>query len=220
MTIHKEGYSSIALTISLLLGINLGVQSLYFEDAFIKNSFLFVSIVFLCLVIYFFRRPKFEIEEHAGDVLSPADGKVVAIEEVEDKEYFNDKRIQISVFMSPLNVHLNRYPISGKIKYFEHHNGHFHVAWHPKSSTENERTSTVVEHENGTEILFRQIAGAVARRIISYAEDAQTAEQGSECGFIKFGSRVDVLVPTDSKLNVKLGEKVKAGKTALASFNS
>ena len=144
------------------------------------------------------------------------DGKVVVIEEFEDKEYFNEKRIQVSIFMSPLNVHVNRYPVRGKINYFKHHNGHFHVAWHPKSSTENEHTSTVVQNESGIEILFKQIAGAVARRIVSYAEVGVQVDQGDQCGFIKFGSRIDVLLPLNSKIHVQIGDKVQGGITNLA----
>ena len=218
MTIHKEGYPSIVLSI-LVLGLLNTVFYYTLKDFTVILYILHgLSIALFLLVVYFFRSPKFKINEIPGAVVSPADGTVVAIEEIEESEYFNDKRIQISVFMSPLNVHLNRYPISGSVKYFQHHHGHFLVAWHPKSSTENERTSTVVQHKNGTEILFKQIAGAVARRIVSYADVPSEVTQGQQCGFIKFGSRVDVLVPTDMKMTVNLGEKVKGGKSVLACF--
>ena len=220
MTIHKEGYPSIVLAI-LVLGLLNAVFYYALEDyAIILYILNGLSIAFFLLIVYFFRSPRFKINEIPGAVVSPADGTVVAIEEIEESEYFKDKRIQISVFMSPLNVHLNRYPISGSVKYFQHHHGHFLVAWHPKSSTENERTSTVVQHKNGTEILFKQIAGAVARRIVSYADVPSEVTQGQQCGFIKFGSRVDVLIPTDMKLTVNLGDKVKGGKSVLASFTS
>lgn len=219
MTIHKEGYPSIFLALILVSLLNM-VFYYTLESFIIIRSILFlISAVFFFLVVFFFRSPRFRVNETDGTVVSPADGTVVAIEEIEEPEYFNDKRVQISVFMSPLNVHINRYPISGRVKYFQHHHGHFHVAWHPKSSQENERTSTVVEHASGVEILFKQIAGAVARRIVSYADVPSEVVQGTQCGFIKFGSRVDVLVPLNMELKVELGDKVKGGKSVLAGFD-
>jgi len=219
MTIHKEGYASIAVSI-VILGLLNAVFFYALGNLLIFRNILFgLSFIFFLLIVYFFRNPRFKIKEIPWAVVSPADGTVVAIEEIEEPEYFKDRRIQVSVFMSPLNVHLNRYPISGAVRYFQHHHGHFHVAWHPKSSQENERTSTVIRHTSGLEILFKQIAGAVARRIVSYADVPSEVMQGEQCGFIKFGSRVDVLLPVDMKLSVSLGEKVKGGKTVLASFN-
>lgn len=218
MTIHKEGYPSIALAIIFLGLLNTLFYYTLGDYDIIRYILLGLSIAFFSLIIYFFRSPKFRISVIENAVVSPADGTVVAIEEIDEDEYFKDKRVQVSVFMSPLNVHLNRYPISGKVKYFQHHHGHFHVAWHPKSSQENERTSTVVEHESGVEVLFKQIAGAVARRIVSYADVPSEVQQGSQCGFIKFGSRVDVLLPLDMKIKVAIGEKVKGGKSVVATY--
>ena len=153
-----------------------------------------------------------------NNILAPADGKVVVIEKTEEPEYLKDKRIQVSIFMSPLNVHINRYPLSGKVNYVKYHPGQYLVAWHPKSSTENERTTIVVEHKNKTEILFRQIAGALARRIVYYCKEGEEAMQGKEFGFIKFGSRVDVFLPENAKINVQLGQVVTGGETVIASF--
>lgn len=219
MTIHKEGYPSIALAIIFLSLLNLLFYYTMESWAVVRYILLGLSTVFFLLIVYFFRSPGFKINVIENAVVSPADGTVVAIEEIDETEYFNDKRVQISVFMSPLNVHINRYPISGKVNYFQHHHGHFHVAWHPKSSQENERTSTVVQHKSGMEILFKQIAGAVARRIVSYADVPSEVLQGSQCGFIKFGSRVDVLLPVDTKIKVEIGEKVKGGKSVLATYD-
>lgn len=218
MTIHKEGFLSITLTAVLLIVLNVIFHFALSGISWLVYILLGLSLVFFFLIVYFFRNPKITIEMNDKVVLSPADGTVVAIEEMHDKEYFNDPRIQVSVFMSPLNVHVNRYPISGEIKYFKHHNGHFHVAWNPKSSTENEHTSTVLRHKSGTDILFKQIAGAVARRIVSYAQVSKEINQGDQCGFIKFGSRVDVLLPIGTKVNVVLEQKVHGGKTILASL--
>ena len=220
MTIHKEGYPSIVLAIVVLGLLNIVFFYTFRDLAMVRFILFGLSAVFFFFIIYFFRSPSFKMNEVPDGIVSPADGTVVAIEEIEEKEYFNDKRIQISVFMSPLNVHLNRYPISGVVKYFQHHNGHFHVAWHPKSSEENERTCTVVEHKSGMEVLFRQIAGAVARRIVSYADVPSEVKQGQQCGFIKSGSRVDVVLPVGVDIKVSLGDKVKGGKSVLAAFGS
>ena len=217
MKIHREGYGIIATGLLLLGGIQLGNYFLY---AYIELLWLFLLLsvgvlVMAYLIIQFFRVPKRNVNAKENDIISPADGKVVVIEEVEETEYFKDKRIQISIFMSPLNVHANFNPISGKIKYVKYHPGLFLVAWHPKSSTENERTTFVVEHKSGVALLFRQIAGAVARRICYYIETGDQVNAGDEFGFIKFGSRIDVFLPLDSKINVRIGDKVKGKVTKL-----
>jgi phosphatidylserine decarboxylase len=218
MTIHKEGFLTITLAALVLVLLNVLFHVTLSDFSWLVHLLLVMSIAFFSLIVYFFRLPNLHIEKDDNVVLSPADGTVVAIEEMHDNEYFSDPRIQVSVFMSPLNVHVNRYPISGEIKYFKHHNGHFHVAWNPKSSTENEHTSTVVRHKSGTDILFKQIAGALARRIVSYARVSAEINQGDQCGFIKFGSRVDVLLPLGTKINVELEQKVHGGKTVLATL--
>ena len=179
---------------------------------------LAVSILFFLLVLQFFRNPRRQIEiTDDNKVYAPCDGKVVVIEEAKEDEYFNEKRLQLSIFMSPLNVHVNRNPISGTINYFKYHPGKYLVAWHPKSSTENERT-TVVIRNGDNEILLRQIAGALAKRIKTYLNVGDEVEQGSEMGFIKFGSRVDVFLPLNAKINVKIGDKVKGNKSIIAEF--
>lgn len=177
------------------------------------------ALVMAYLIIQFFRVPSRVFSFTDNDILCPADGKVVVIEEVTESEYFKDRRIQVSIFMSPMNVHVNYNPISGLIKYVKYHPGLFLVAWHPKSSTDNERTTMVIEHSSGKEILFRQVAGAVARRICYYVQPGQTVKTGDEFGFIKFGSRVDVLLPLDCKINVKIGDTVKAKLTKLGELN-
>jgi len=177
------------------------------------------ALVMAYLIIQFFRVPNRVFSYTDNDILCPADGKVVVIEEVTESEYFKDRRIQVSIFMSPMNVHVNYNPISGLIKYVKYHPGLFLVAWHPKSSTDNERTTMVIEHSSGKEVLFRQIAGAVARRICYYVQPGQTVKTGDEFGFIKFGSRVDVLLPLDCKINVKIGDMVKAKLTKLGELN-
>ena len=177
------------------------------------------ALVMAYLIIQFFRIPSRTFTYTDSDVLCPADGKVVVIEEVEETEYFKDKRIQVSIFMSPMNVHANYNPISGIIKFVKYHPGLFLVAWHPKSSTENERTTFVIEHSSGQEVLFRQIAGAVARRICYYVQPGQKVKTGDEFGFIKFGSRVDVFLPLNSKIIVKIGDKVQGKLTKLAELD-
>ena len=177
------------------------------------------ALVMAYLIIQFFRVPNRVFSYTDNDILCPADGKVVVIEEVTESEYFKDRRIQVSIFMSPMNVHVNYNPISGLIKYVKYHPGLFLVAWHPKSSTDNERTTMVIEHSSGKEVLFRQIAGAVARRICYYVQPGQTVKTGDEFGFIKFGSRVDVLLPLDCKINVKIGDMVKAKLTKIGELN-
>jgi len=173
--------------------------------------------VFVCLfIISFFRNPKRLIPIGDNHILASADGKVVVIEEVEEIEYFKDKRLQVSIFMSPANVHVNRSPIDGEVKYFKYHPGKYLVAWHPKSSTENERTTCVVKHENGTEILFRQIAGALAKRICWYVKEGDAVTQGQEFGFIKFGSRIDIYLPLDAEICVNIGDKPVGSETVIA----
>ncbi|MFM7644964.1 MAG: phosphatidylserine decarboxylase family protein [Sphingomonadales bacterium] len=220
MTFHREGRSIMLGSIVIFLGLS--ALNYYFLASCIFGLFLFLELGFgtlLYLIIQFFRIPNRSCTGTLQDIMCPADGKVVVIEEVEETEYFKDKRIQVSIFMSPLNVHANYYPISGEVTYTKYHPGLFLVAWHPKSSTDNERSTCVVKHENGTEILFRQIAGALARRICYYAQTGDKAGQGQEFGFIKFGSRVDLFLPLGTKIDVQLGQKVQAKLTKLGTLN-
>ena len=218
MTIHKEGYPSIITTIKVVALINTITHFLFSNYPILLWFGYALSAFLLIIILQFFRSPKRTIIINENQIIAPADGKVVVIEQVTETEYFNDKRLQISIFMSPLNVHINRYPISGLVKYVKYHPGLFLVAWHPKSSTDNERTTIVVKHKNGEEILFRQIAGALARRIVYYAKEGDNATQGSEFGFIKFGSRVDLFLPTSVKVNVTLEQKVRGNETVIATF--
>ena len=211
--LHKEGKATILITLTGLFVLNFGVSFTGIE--WLQNSIIFLSIVFLIIILQFFRNPSVSIDKNENHVISPADGKVVVIEEVDEPEFFNQKRLQVSVFMSPFNVHVNRNPIGGIVKYFKYHQGLYLVAWHPKSSTENERTTTVIEGKRAT-IPFRQIAGALAKRIVWYVKEGQPVEQGGEMGFIKFGSRVDIFLPLDAKVKVELNQKVKGGKTVIA----
>lgn len=214
--LHKEGKATILITLLVLFALNAGIQFLLPEYILIQNIVIGISVVLLVIVLQFFRNPSFTPTIGDNLVVSPADGKVVVIEEVEEAEYFKGKRLQISVFMSPFNVHVNRNPIGGLVKYFKYHPGLYLVAWHPKSSTENERTTTVIEHKNGTEVLFRQIAGALAKRIVWYVKEGEYVAQTGEMGFIKFGSRVDIFLPVGTKVSVALNQKVKGGRTVLA----
>ena len=220
MKLHREGFGIMITTLIIVVVFSfLNFWFLYCNEKFIFYILIqLVLLLFLFLIVQFFRIPKRNCEFGEMDIVCPADGKVVVIEETEETEYFKGKRIQISIFMSPLNVHANYFPISGITKYVKYHPGLFLVAWHPKSSTENERTTIVVEHKNGAEILFRQIAGAVARRICYYTEIGDKAKQGEEFGFIKFGSRIDVFLPLGTKIDVKIGDRVKAKLTRLGSF--
>ena len=220
MKLHREGFGIIITTLIIVLTLSfLNFWFLYCNEKFIFYILIqLFLLVFLYLIVQFFRIPKRNCEFGEMDIVCPADGKVVVIEETEEAEYFKGKRIQLSIFMSPLNVHANYFPISGITKYVKYHPGLFLVAWHPKSSTDNERTTIVVEHKNGTEVLFRQIAGAVARRICYYTEVGGNAKQGEEFGFIKFGSRIDVFLPLGTKIDVKIGDRVKAKLTRLGSF--
>jgi phosphatidylserine decarboxylase len=217
--IHKEGYPSILITLIVIAVINF--LTFYFapEYRFVHWLGYALSLFLLVTILQFFRNPSRLLEINENNIIAPADGKVVVIEQVTETEYFNDKRIQVSIFMSPINVHVNRYPVSGIVKYSKYHPGLFLVAWHPKSSTDNERTTIVVKHQNGQEILFRQIAGALARRIVNYAKVDDKAVQGQEFGFIKFGSRVDLLLPTNVKIQVGLNVVVKGNRTVIASFS-
>jgi phosphatidylserine decarboxylase len=214
--LHKEGQATIILTLVFLFLLNTGITYLFPQNELIKDIFIILSIAFLIIILQFFRNPSVVIEQNEHHVISPADGKVVVIEEVEETEFFHEKRIQVSVFMSPFNVHVNRNPVGGLVKYFKYHKGKYLVAWHPKSSIENERTTTVIENKNQVQILFRQIAGALAKRIVWYVKEGQTVQQGDEMGFIKFGSRVDVFLPIGTKITVELNQVVKGGKTILA----
>ena len=216
MTIHKEGYTSIALCILFIFVLNAVIQ-FYFPQAYaIKWVIYILSFMLFVIILQFFRSPSISINTDEKQVLCPADGKVVVIEETVETEFLKDKRIQLSVFMSPINVHINRNPVSGIVKYFKYNPGKYLVAWHPKSSTENERTTIVIENSEGVAVLFRQIAGALARRIVWYVKEGDKVEQGQQFGFIKFGSRVDVFLPLGSVIKVGLGEVVKGGRTVLA----
>lgn len=218
MTIHKEGFKTIAIS-TILFGVINVLSFFYLSSAIPVLSWVIFIGTFglLIFMISFFRIPKrtHTIEDNA--IVAPADGKVVAIEEVQADEYFTDRRIQVSIFMSPLNVHVNRNPVSGEVAYSQYHKGKYLVAWHPKSSTENERHS-VVYRKNGKEILVKQIAGALAKRICNYLQAGQQVKQGTEMGFIKFGSRVDLLLPLDAKVQVKIGDKPQGGVTVVATW--
>lgn len=204
-----------AFTAIILIAINVLSYSLI-NTYWIKFSVLLISIFLFLLIVQFFRNPKRRTQHNDAHIVAPVDGKVVAIEEVYEKEYFKDKRLQVSIFMSPLNVHVTRHPVGGTVIYSKYHPGKFLVAWHPKSSEENERTTVVVKNMLAGEVLYRQIAGALAKRIVNYAEEGSEVIQGSDSGFIKFGSRVDVLLPVNTPLTVKLNQKVKGGLSVIA----
>jgi len=212
---HKEGYKIIAITFIIVVGSYLLIDA-FIALNWLKTLLFAVVGVFLILILQFFRNPKRNTVNNDNQVLSPVDGKVVVIEEVFEKEYFKEKRLQVSVFMSPINVHVTRYPINGKVVFSKYHPGKYLVAWHPKASEENERTTVVVESNSYGKVLYRQIAGALAKRIVNYAKVGDTAIQGSDSGFIKFGSRVDLYLPLDTKIKVKLNEKVKGGESIIA----
>ena len=218
MTIHREGFKSIAIATLLFGTLNLSFFWFFGPSLlWLCIAVLFLSLILLLFIISFFRIPSRPLSINEQNIIAPADGKVVVIEEITDQEYFQDKRLQISIFMSPANVHVNRNPISGEVAYSQYHKGKYLVAWNPKSSTENERHSVVIRKEN-TEILVKQIAGAVAKRIINYLEVGQKVRQGDEMGFIKFGSRVDLLLPLGTKIKVALNEMVKGGVTVIATI--
>jgi phosphatidylserine decarboxylase len=218
MTIHKEGYKTIAWS-AIIFGV-INIISFYFLSFSMPVLSTLIFIVTLGLLIFlisFFRIPNRTLTIREDAIVAPADGKVVVIEEVQADEYFNDRRIQVSIFMSPLNVHVNRNPVSGDVTYSQYHKGKYLVAWHPKSSTENERHS-VVYRKNGKEILVKQIAGALAKRIVNYLQAGQKVEQTNEMGFIKLGSRVDLLLPLDAKIHVKIGDTPQGGVTVIATW--
>jgi phosphatidylserine decarboxylase len=208
MNLHKEGILTLTLVFAAVVAINLGI-SLLTHNRLAEIITALVTIPVFLLVVWFFRNPARPVVPDDTAVYCPADGKVVVIEKTLEKEYFKDERWQVSVFMSPLNVHVNRYPISGRVTYFRYHAGKYLVAWHPKSSELNERATVVIKDADGREILVRQIAGAVARRIVPYAKEGALVSQGDELGFIKFGSRVDIFLPLDAKIKVSLNQKVK-----------
>ena len=210
---HKEGHKIILLTFITVVILTLLLDYFSIQHKTYIQLFLIIQLI---IVLQFFRNPKRITNFGDKNIVSPVDGKVVVIEEVFEPEYFKEKRIQVSIFMSPINVHVTRYPIGGQVTYSKYHPGKYLVAWHPKSSTENERTSIVVKNENCGEILYRQIAGALARRIINYAKESSYVNQGDDAGFIKFGSRVDLFLPLDTKINVSLNQKVKGAEDIIA----
>ena len=212
---HKEGTPSILLGI-FVTAIVLLVSDNLIDTNWIKMTIQLITLLFLIIILQFFRNPKRTFILNEDQILSPVDGKVVVIEEVYEAEYFKDKRLQISIFMSPINVHVTRYPMGGKINFSKYHPGKFLVAWHPKASEENERTTIVVENKSFGEVLYRQIAGALAKRIVNYAEEGMQVIQGTDAGFIKFGSRVDLFLPLGTPINVVLNQKAIGGKTIIA----
>jgi len=213
---HKEGFKIITLT-SLFIVIGILLADNFIEILWLEKTVQIILILFFVIVLQFFRNPKRTTPISDDHIIAPVDGKVVVIEEVFEPEYFKDKRLQVSIFMSPINVHVTRYALSGLVKYSKYHPGKYLVAWHPKASTENERTTVVVENGKFGEVLYRQIAGALAKRIVNYAKKGDEVEQGTDAGFIKFGSRVDLYLPLNTKINVKIGDKVKGGEQIVAS---
>ena len=218
MKFHREGRASLVIALAFSV-IIIFIAFYFFPGSALAHWMAYIMAASLTLIVLqFFRHPSRAITEGHNLVIAPADGKVVVVEEAEEKEYFGGKRLQLSIFMSPVNVHVNRFPISGTVSYFKYHPGKFLAAWEPKSSTDNERTTVVVKHENGVELLFRQIAGALARRIVWYCRQGDQAKQGEEMGFIKFGSRVDLFLPLNAVIKVKVGDKVRGGQTVIAEF--
>ncbi len=214
---HKEGQKIILTTFFIVVAAVLGAQY-YMDVEWARFTVQITALVVLIAILQFFRNPKRLVTPNFDEILAPADGKIVVIEEVDEPEYFKDRRKQVSIFMSPTNVHVTRYPASGTVTYSKYHPGKYLVAWHPKSSTENERTTVVLHTPKFGEIGYRQIAGALARRIVNYAEEGEQVTQGQDAGFIKFGSRVDLLLPLDCDINVKLNQKVTGAKTCIASL--
>jgi phosphatidylserine decarboxylase len=213
---HKEGHKIILITLFIVVATSL-VSDYFIVNNYLRSAIMILAIAMLVLVLQFFRNPKRKFNINEDHVVSPVDGKVVVIEEVFEKEFYKEKRLQISVFMSPINVHVTRYPVAGNVVFSKYHPGKFLVAWHPKSSEENERTTVVIQSKNFGNVLHRQIAGALARRIVNYAKKGEQITQASESGFIKFGSRVDVFLPIGTKLEVGLNDVVKGGISVLAS---
>jgi phosphatidylserine decarboxylase len=212
---HKEGHQSILITLFVVVALFLGAE--YATNNQIVQYLIYgIALFLLIIILQFFRNPKRHTHQNDSHIIAPVDGKVVVIEEVFEKEFFKDKRLQVSIFMSPLNVHVTRYAISGIVKFSKYHPGKFLVAWHPKASEENERTTIVVENKKFGNILYRQIAGALAKRIVNYAKEGEKVVQGKDAGFIKFGSRVDLFLPLDTKLNIELNDTVKGGETIVA----
>lgn len=210
---HKEGAKIILITLTIVVAVIFATEFITIE--WIRIGVIVLALFFLILVLQFFRNPKREVDNSDNHILAPVDGKVVVIEEVFEPEYFKDKRLMVSIFMSPLNVHVTRYPMNGVVKYSKYHPGKYLVAWHPKASEENERTTVVINNRVYGEVLYRQIAGALARRIVNYANEGMKAVQGKDAGFIKFGSRVDIYLPIGTEVNVKLGEKAIGAKTVI-----
>ncbi len=213
---HKEGFKIIIVTFLLTSVISI-FSEYYIESYILKKPIQITSLFILILILQFFRNPKRKTKLDKNHIIAPADGKIVIIKEVLEEEYFKEKKLQVSIFMSPLNVHVTRYPISGKVVFSKYHAGKYLVAWHPKSSILNERTSIVVKNDSVGEILYRQIAGALARRIVNYAKKDINVIQGEDAGFIKFGSRIDLFLPVKSNVNVSIGQKVKGGITVITS---
>ncbi len=211
---HKEGHKIIIVAFILCAAVALFANKI--EVVWLKYLLQMAALVILVLILQFFRNPKRNSKHAENQMVSPVDGKVVVIEEVFESEYLNEKRLQVSIFMSPINVHVTRYPVGGNIIYSKYHPGKYLVAWHPKSSEENERTTVVIENETFGKVLYRQIAGALARRIVNYAKKGEKALQGEDGGFIKFGSRVDLLLPLDTEIKVTLNQKVKGGIDVIA----
>lgn len=218
MTIHKAGYI-LLLKIFILLALLNCISFYFISSAAVVNTILVISIILFLGIVNFFRFPNRVIIMDDNTIIAPADGKIVVIEETEETEYFKDRRIQVSIFMNIFNVHINWFPVNGIIKYFKYHKGNFAAAYLPKSSTENERTTIVIECNNGESVLMRQIAGAMARRIVSYAPVGGKARQDHHAGFIKFGSRVDLFLPLNSHIQVKLGQKTTGSQTIIGTFN-
>ncbi len=216
MKIHKEGINTIIIAVLVLVIFNLSVFVFFCDCNLIFYLSILISLFLLFIVLQFFRKPNRQTHLSEDSVVSPADGEVVVIEKVKETEYFNEERMQVSIFMSLWNIHINWFPVSGIVKFFKYHKGKYLLARNPKSSTENERTTVVIENEQKKEILFRQIAGQVARRIVYYNKEGDNVRQSDECGFIKFGSRVDILLPLDAQVNVKIGDKVKGSETVIA----
>lgn len=210
---HKEGAKIILITLAIVVAVIFASD--FISIQWIRIGLIIFALVFLVLILQFFRNPKREVDNSDNHILAPVDGKVVVIEEVYEPEYFNDKRLMVSIFMSPINVHVTRYPLNGVVKYSKYHSGKYLVAWHPKASEENERTTVVINNRIYGEVMYRQIAGALARRIINYAKEGMRAVQGKDAGFIKFGSRVDIYLPLGTEVNVKLGEKAIGAKTVI-----
>jgi phosphatidylserine decarboxylase len=212
---HKEGGKIILIATTLTVVFLLTIDKLV-DLEWLRMTLMLIVLFFLIMILQFFRNPKRPVDIDDNHVIAPVDGKVVVIEEVFESEYFKDQRLQVSIFMSPINVHVTRYPVNGKIKFSKYHPGKYLVAWHPKASTENERTTVVVENRIFGEILYRQIAGALAKRIVNYAQEGMQVVQGTDAGFIKFGSRVDLYFPLGTEINVKLNQKAVGGKTIIA----